>query len=158
MALPDSHLAWLQAQSERHAAAIATLRRLRDTLANQISAREAGNWHDPNPKPEGIPGMIAWLKYIDNQITAHEQQVELVRDPRWTDALAELLDDPERARAIARDPLAHAREIGIELPPEVIVELKVIAGRPDLTVTGLDPLAPFEFRWTEDGFTSQAGA
>jgi hypothetical protein len=32
-----------------------------------------------------------------------------------------------------------------------------VAGRPDLTVTGFDPVAPFEFRWTEDGFTSSAG-
>jgi hypothetical protein len=157
MALPESHLAWLQAQSERHVALIAALRRLRDALAEQIKARQAGKWDDPNPKPEGIPGMIDWLKYVDSQIAAHEQQAELVRDPRWTDALAGLLDDPERARAAARDPRAYARKLGIQLPGDVVVDLRVVAGRPDLTVMGLDPLAPFEFRWTEDGFSSQAG-
>jgi hypothetical protein len=158
MALPKSHLAWLRAQSERHVAAIAELQGLRDALAREIEAREAGEWQDPNPKPEGIPGMIDWLKYLDGQIAAHEQQLELVRDPRWTDALAELLDDPKRARAAARDPRAYARKLGVTLPPDVEVELRVVADRPDLTVTGLDPLAPFDFRWTEDGFTSRAGA
>jgi len=157
MALPKSHMAWLRAQIKGHAATIAELRTLRDALAREIKAREAGKWRDPNPKPEGIPGMVAWLRYIDRQIAAHGQQVELVRDPRWTDALAELLDDPDRARVAARNPVAYARKLGIRLPREVAVELRVVAGRPDLTVTGLDPLAPFEFRWTEDGFTSQAG-
>jgi hypothetical protein len=80
------------------------------------------------------------------------------RDQRWADALAELLDDPKRAQAAARDPRAYARKLGVKLPRDLVVDLRVVAGRPDLTVTGLDPLAPFEFHWTEDGFTSQAGA
>jgi hypothetical protein len=158
MALPKSHLAWLRAQSKQHTAAIAELRRLRDTLAKEITAREAGKWQDPNPKPDGIPGMMAWLKYVDSQIAAHEQQAELVRDQRWTDALAELLDDPKRAQAAARDPRGYARKLGVNLPPDLAIDLRVIAGRPNLTVTGLDPVAPFEFNWTEDGFTSRAGA
>jgi hypothetical protein len=101
--------------------------------------------------------MIAWLEYVDRQIAAHEQQAELVRDKRWTDALAELLADPKRAQAAARDPRGYARRLGVKLPRDLAVDLRIVAGRPDLTVTGLDPLAPFEFHWTEDGFTSQAG-
>ena len=62
MPLPKSHPAWLRAQSKRHAAAIAALRRLCDTLAKEITAREAGKSNDPNPKPDGIPGMMHWLK------------------------------------------------------------------------------------------------
>jgi hypothetical protein len=158
MALPKSHVAWLRAQSKGHVAAITELRRLRDALAREIKAREGGKWRDPNPKPEGIPGMIAWLEYIERQIAAHEQQAELVRDPRWADALAELLHDPDRAQAATRDPLAYARKLGVKLPPDTAVEFRVVAGRLELSVTGLNPLAPFEFRWTEDGFTSQIGA
>jgi hypothetical protein len=158
MALPKSHLAWLRAQTKGHVDAIAALRRLRDAVAAEIEARQAGKWNDPNPKPEGIAGMIDWLKYIDAQIAAHEQQLELVKDKRWTDALAELLGNPDWAPAAARDPRAHALKLGIKLPPDVVLELRLPAGRPELTVTGLDPHAPFEFRWTEDGFTSQASA
>jgi hypothetical protein len=157
MALPKSHLAWLRAQIKGHGTTIAELRGLRDTLAREIKAREAGEWRDPNPKPDGIPGMVAWLEYLDRQIGAHERQLELVRDSRWTDALAELLDDPKQARVAARDPRAYARKLGVNLPREVAVELRVVDDRPDLTVRVLDPVAPFEFRWTEDGFTTPAG-
>jgi hypothetical protein len=154
MRLPNSHMASLKANVKAHTDALAELRRLRAMVAREIKLREAGKWRDPNPKPEGIPGMIAWLEQIDREIAACEGNVELIRDPRWVDALAKLRDDPELVKAAVRDPKAYARRVGVKLPPEVEVELTTVAGRLDLRITGFDPLAPFELRWTDDGFSN----
>jgi len=57
-------------------------------------------------------------------------------------------------KAAIRDPKGYARKVGVKLPPEVEVELTTVAGRLDLKITGFDPLAPFELRWTDDGFSN----
>lgn len=157
MPLPKKQLAWLRAQAKAHDTTIADLRELRTQLAREIKVRQAGKWRDPNPKPEGIPGMVAWLEYIDGQIASHEGQAQLVRDKRWPDALADLLEDPKRAQLAALDPRGYAEKLGLTLPPEVVLDLRVVAGRPELAVTGLSAQAPFELHWTQDGFTNDAG-
>ena len=153
MPLPKSHMTSLRANLKGHADALADLRRMRDAVAKEIKLRKAGKWSDPNPKPKGIPGMVAWLKQIEREIAAWERQLELARDPRWLDGLAKLLDEPDLAKAAARDPRAYARKLGLKLPPEITVKLTTVAGGLDLKVTGYDPLAPFELHWTEDGFS-----
>ncbi len=144
MRLPNSHMASLKANIKAHTDALAELRRLRAMVAREIKLREAGKWRDPNPKPEGIPGMIAWLEQIDREIAACEGNVELIRDPLWVDALAKLRDDPDLVKAAIRDPKGYT-----------VVTINAGIQHPNLlTNPGFDPLAPLELRWTDDGFSN----
>ena len=157
MPLPKTHLASLQPYVRLHREDLDSLRRLRAQLAAEIERRQAGKWRDPNPKPDGIPGMVAELELVDRKIARHEQLLAFVRDERNLEPLAELLADRELAAVAARDPRAFARKRGVHLPDGADVTLAVRNDRIHVRVSGADDLAPFVLSWTTDGFDPPPG-
>lgn len=153
MPLPPSHLDTLEKHMRIHHQRIAELRQQLETLSRELTLREAGQGSDPNPKPEGIPGLVAQLGLIEREIRRHEELLALGQDERLLNALGELLDNPELARAASRDPRGYARERGVELPPKMEVTLRFHDGRIEMLIAYYDELAPFLITWNNDGFT-----
>ncbi len=157
MPLPPSHLDTLEQHARVHRQQIAELHRLLETLKRQITLRQAGQGDDPNPKPEGIPGLVAEAELVERQIRRHEELLALGQNERLLNALSELLDDPEFARAAARDPRGYARDHGIEMPPNMDLTLSFRDGKIEMLIAYYDKLAPFMITWNNDGFSPPRG-
>jgi hypothetical protein len=139
-----------------HTQTLEELRRTRSQIARELKRRASGKGDERDLKPYGIPGMEAYLERVEGEIEAQEELLDLLRNPGWVDLLGGLLADPEQVHAAAADPSEYARERGVEIPAMVDVAVTRMAARPDVTVTGYDPRAPFQLRWTSDGFQRAA--
>jgi hypothetical protein len=157
MPLPPAHLDTLDQHMRVHRQRIAELRQLLETLKREITLREAGEGSDPNPKPEGIPGLVAELELVEREIRKHEDLLTLGQDERLLNALGELLDNPKLARAASRDPRGYARERGAELPPNMDVTLSLRDDQIEMLIAYYDELAPFLLTWNNDGFSPPPG-
>jgi hypothetical protein len=153
MPLPPSHLDTLEQHARAHRQEIAELHQLLETLKRQITLRQAGQGEDPNPKPEGIPGLVAEAGLVERQIRRHEELLALGQDEHLLNALGELLDNPELAQAAARDPRGYARDHDIELPPNMDLALSFRDGQIEMLIAYYDDLAPFMITWNNDGFS-----
>jgi hypothetical protein len=140
-----------------HRQRIAELRQLLEMLRRQITLRQAGEGSDPNPKPDGIPGLVAEAELVEREIHSHEKLLTLGQDEHLLNALGEMLDDPGLAQAASRDPRGYARERGVELPPNMDLALSFRSGRIEVLITYYDKLAPFLLVWNNDGFRPPPG-
>lgn len=157
MPLPPSHLETLNQHMSVHRQRIAELRQLLETLRQEIARREARKGSDPNPKPEGIPGLVGEFKLVERAIGRHEELLALGQDERLLNALGELLDNPKLARAASRDPRGYARQHGVELPPNMDVTLSLRDDQIEMLVAYYDELVPFVLTWNNDGFSPPPG-
>jgi hypothetical protein len=153
MPLPPEHLASLQRLLASHETEIAALRDTFNKLSREIDRRRAGQWTDPNPKPEGIPGLENQLELIGREIKAHDLLLEFGRNRRLVDALGELVDSREIALEAAANPRAFASSRGVELPPNLEVDVIVRPEAVEVRATYFDELAPAVILWDETGFS-----
>lgn len=153
MPLPPGHLASLERLLESHEKEIAALRATYNKLARELDRRRAGEWSDPNPKPEGIPGLVNQLELIGREIKAHELLLQFGQNKRLLDALGELADNREIALEAAANPRAFASSRGVELPPNLDVEVVVRPETVEIRATHFDELAPTVILWNENGFS-----
>jgi hypothetical protein len=154
MPLPDSHIESLERHLSIHQEDIADLRRTLRTLSREIRLRETGQGRDPNPKPEGIPGLIAQRELVERELRTHEALLALGRDGRMIDTLGEFLENSGLAREAARDPKAFAEGRGVAIPADMTIELDVDeADRVTMRVAYYDEDSPFTLTWSRDGFS-----
>jgi hypothetical protein len=157
MPLPPSHLDTLEPHTRRHRQRMAELHQRHETLKREITLREEGHGRDPNPKPEGIPGLVAELQLLEHEIRRHEELMALGQNERLLNALGELLDDPQLAQAASRDPRGYARQLGVDLPPNMDVTLSLRGDEIEMRVAYYDELAPFQLTWNTNGFSLLPG-
>jgi hypothetical protein len=155
MSLPKPHLESLERHLRIHDEQLEALHASRQAFTGEIERREhLDQSREPPAKPGGIPVLVSQREVIERKIQVHETLAALGRDQRSIDALAELIGNPELARAAARDPRAFARERGIEFPTNIVVEIIVDGDQVKLRVTHYDDLAPFTIAWDDAGFSS----
>jgi hypothetical protein len=152
--LPKKHLATLKRLLENHRQEVAELRAAYRDLAAEIERRKAGEWRDPNPKPQGIPGLVNHLELVGRQLKAHEELIRFGEDDRLHVALGELAENRDVALEAARDPRAFARSRGVALPPYLDLQVLVRQKTVEVRATNLDELAPTVIVWNEDGFST----
>jgi len=155
MVLPPSHLDTLAQHMNLHRQRIAQLRQLLDKLNQQIARRQASQGSDP--KPEGIPGLVAEAELYEREIRSHEKLLALGQDEHLLNTLSELLDNPKLAQAATRDPRGYARDRGIELPTNMNLTMSIRNGRIEILIAYYDELAPFLITWNNDGFSPPPG-
>src|SRR5262249_32436513 len=162
MSLPRSHLDSLERHMALHRQRIARLRQLLDMVNRAITHRQAGQGNDQaghgdDPKPGGIRGLSAKAELLEREIRRHEELLALGQDERLLNALGEVLDDPQLARAASSDPRGYARERGLELPQNMDLTLSLHNGQIELLIAFYDDLAPFLLLWNNDGFSPPYG-
>jgi hypothetical protein len=155
MPLPPAHLDSLERHMRLHRQRIAELRRLLDMVDREITRPQAGPGN--GPKPERTRGLTAKAELLGREIRTHEELLALGQDERLLNALGELLDDPELARAASGDPRGYARERGLELPRNMNLTLRFHNGQIELLIAFYDNFAPFLLLWNNDGFSPPHG-
>ena len=75
---------------------------------------------------------------LDREIQAHETLIALGRDRQALELLDEVAGDASLAREAAADPRAFAEARGIRLPRNMVVQVKVAAGRVTVQVDYVD--------------------
>jgi hypothetical protein len=151
MSLPPSHLDSLERHMTLHRQRIARLRQQLDMVNRAITHRQAGQGNDP--KREGIRGLTAKAELVEREIRKHEELLALGQDERLLNALGEVLDDPQLARAASSDPRGYARDRGLELPQNMDLTLTLHNGQIELLIAFYDDLAPFLLLWNNNGFS-----
>jgi hypothetical protein len=151
MSLPTSHMESLERHLSVHEE---RLTQLREQLRKSPAGRDPNPKGDPNPKPP-LPNTSGnYRDVLDREIRFHEKLIALARDARVSQALRDLIDDPEFAREAARDPRAAAQKRGIDLPPGLTLRLDHGADRVSLQVSSYEGLYPFMLTWDSDrGFS-----
>jgi hypothetical protein len=154
MPLPKSHLESLERHLVIHEEEIENLQKLLRTLSNEIRRREADEDPETNPKPEGIPGLIAERELVEQQLKTHEALLALGRDERMLETLGELIDNPGLAREASSDARGFAQARGIMIPGNMTLDLRVDeSGDVSLQVAYYDEHAPFVLSWDREGFS-----
>ena len=153
MAVSKAHKSSLARSLKAHAKEVAWLRALLKRVDVELERREAGKWSDPNPKPEGIPGLRDEREWIERTIERHVALVDLGQNERLLGALDELEENPEVAEKAARDPRAFAKSRGIVLPRTMELEVGQVAGHLRVRVVNYDALTPFTLVWDRRGFS-----
>jgi hypothetical protein len=75
---------------------------------------------------------------LDREIRAHETLIALGRDRHALELLDQVARDPSLAREAALDPKAFADARGVHLPRNLMVQVKVAAGRVSVQVDFVD--------------------
>jgi hypothetical protein len=79
------------------------------------------------------------------------------RDQKILDALGELAENLDLARKASRDPKSAARDHGIEIPDNVMLNLEVDGDQVSLRTTYYDDLYPVVVTWdNRAGFSDPA--
>ena len=152
MPLPGFHFKSLERQLRIHEERLALLRRqLKDILEGELHP----SIQDPNPKDRSPEWLTAQHEVLEREILIHEQLIELGRDPKVLDALADLAESRDYARYAALDPKRAARKRGIELPAEMTLRLDLEPDRVQLQINYYEDLFPFMVTWNSDsGFSA----
>jgi hypothetical protein len=153
MAVPKTHKTGLERNLKAHAREVTGLRAILKKLDAELKRREDGKWSDPNPKPEGIPGLRIERDLIELQIDRHLALVDLARDERLLAMLDELDDNPEVVEKAARDPRAFAKARGVSLPKTMDLEVGQVHGKLRVRVVNYDAQTPFTLVWDRRGFS-----
>jgi hypothetical protein len=151
MSLPPAHLDSLERHMTLHRQRIARLRQLLE-LVNQTITRHQSRQGD-DPKNDRIPGLTAKAELVEREMRRHEELLALGQDERLLNALGEVLDDHELARAASRNPRRYARERGLELPQNMNLTMTLHDDQIELLIAYHDDLAPFLILWNNDGFS-----
>jgi hypothetical protein len=95
-------------------------------------------------------------EHIVREMRIHELVLDLGRDERLLEALAEIADNPELAKRAAADPLAYAREKGISVSGDVDVSVDVTSEGVSVSAIHGDDVRPFVVSWdANEGFAAR---
>jgi hypothetical protein len=119
-------------------------------------ANQTGETARDSSRKVRSPDWIARQRNIlDREIRIHQRLVQLGRDPKVLDALADLAENRDYAREVSLDPKAAARQRGIEIPPNMTLHLDLKADRVYLQIAYYEDVFPFVVSWDSDtGFSS----
>jgi hypothetical protein len=84
---------------------------------------------------------------LEREQRVHEMLLAMGRDQKVLNALSELAENLDFARDVSRDPKGSARDRGIEIPDNMILNVEVDEDRVSLRITYYDDLYPFVVTW-----------
>lgn len=173
MSLPQFHFESLQRQLRVHEERLTLLREQLDGLlegepcyqeapagagrkerGSDVRKKASKAVHDPNPKIRTPKWITGQRELLEREIRIHEQLIELGRNPKVLDALGDLAENRDYARAAARDPKGVARIRGIELPANMTLRLNLEQDHVQLQIIYYENLFPFMVTWNSNtGFS-----
>jgi hypothetical protein len=173
MPLPQGHRESLQEHLSVHEERLAQLQKLQDAIKgdapdqqgrtptsgarteSDAGGKKGAARHDKFRKTRRPEWLNEQREKLAREIRIHERLLELGKDPKVMDALGELAKNRKYAQSVAQDPERAARERGIELPPNMRLQLSLQPDSVVLQIAYYEDVFPFVITWrSESGFSS----